>query len=206
MKIIRPNRFEIVTDIKQAEGREGLFYGVHPENILLLPMLYESIADCMNNYDHIGGKPLKQRPTLGRDFRNMSHAEMDEMYKYGINPIREIDGSLLIWGNKVKMREYDFRTSDIIAMLNVYDAWYRRGIDGNYLLVDVLNHLSTIRMFKEYRIENNIVYISNHGLNNNFTINLDNYDLYKELRSLFMVFGGGVIYFEPFLSKEEMTV
>jgi len=202
MDFLYPNKVNVITSIEQAEGKQGLFYAIHPNNNLeTIKSIEEQIPWVLQNAFEGNRVPAGRRTRLNvLRFFNWTRGEMEEIYENDINPIRRLDseGSIVIWGNRailiLPIRHHP-SVPDIAILLNILQTQVRMtGVSEfitRHALESTLSDLkSKMLLYDGTVLENNEVIYQPSRVAEYHHIKLEDVDaayLLKELRLSFTI-------------------
>jgi hypothetical protein len=123
--MIYPNKFRIITSLSEITNQdEGLFYYIPKDNPpSILEDMRQAIKDMLERKKYRGGGGILKHTSI---LKSATREDMEYYYMVNINNLRYIAGSLVAWGQEVRMHDERInKIYDVVILLNVLDAFVK---------------------------------------------------------------------------------
>lgn len=227
MKLLYPNKIRIVSSSKDLNG-DGLYYAVLPSTPMnIVSQFHVEIPKVLHhafNENRIpAGMNTGMRILYPGDFR---HEERDELYENDINPIRAIDGNVVLWGNRVKCDKLSYLFNirhisipELVAIMSFLNII--ANTDSNLLLTqksileDMISELKSRRIIYDGKVvgmmNKNQVYFQPNKILDIYKLSMPETEaivLLQYLRAVFTLSNFTYQHqpFPAFITREEMTL
>ena len=168
-QLIKPNKVNMIYDPCQVVGNgtfvinEGFKNSDEQTLKFIKDRIQRSMIDILSNQLNDPNSQISnfrdrvQEDVLKEVVKDISNSKCDYYYTIGINPVKLIRNSLVLWGRRVICDYLEFNRGveliDVTILLNIYHTileCYERGIDKWAFLIPLVEILKSERIIYEY--------------------------------------------------------